>query len=390
MTRLYVAGIAMRGSGYPNAEQTIRALKGSPHWQVDDHADWLPDDVHLWRISRGPLLTRLLLLTRLVAGNALALLRLAWAIRQQPGWVYVPYPAAFLLWWTSLVPRAWRPRMIADAYISLWDSAFRDRARGPGQGRGLVGRFAKAFEGRALRAAAVVLVDTLANRDLMVAEFGLDPARVRAVPLAIDVTPFVASKGAPSPTAGAPLRVLFVGTLIPLHGIGVLADVVRRAGPESGIAFHIVGDGQESYVMEALVADPQRAPVVWERGWLDLGGIAQRMAGADVCLGVFGGEGKAARVLPFKLYMALAAGKAIITQDRYSLPEGLPPLPVRTVPADPAALLAALVALQRDPSGRQALAADAEAYYRQWLGADALRAAWQTFSAGYDSQDRSN
>lgn len=382
MTRLHVAGVALRGSGYPNAAQTLRALEASPEWQVEDHADWLPDGVHLWRISRGPLLARLSLATRLVAGNALALLRLTRVLRQRPGWVYVPYPAAFLLWWASLVPRAWRPRMIADAYISLWDSAFRDRARGLGQGRGLAGRLAKAFEGRALRSAAVVLVDTVANRDLMVAEFGLDPARVRAVPLAIDVTPFVAAPLAASPAAGAPLRVLFVGTLIPLHGIGVLADAVRRAGPESGIAFHIVGDGQESAVMDALVADPQRAPVVWERGWMDLGGLAQRMAGADVCLGVFGGDGKAARVLPFKLYMALAAGKAIVTQDRYSLPEGVPPLPVCTVPADPAALLAALVALQRDPGGRQALAADADAYYRQWLGADALRAAWRAIAAG--------
>ncbi len=382
MTRLHVAGVALRGSGYPNAAQTLRALEASPDWQVEDHADWLPDGVHLWRVSRGPLLARLSLAIRLVAGSVLALLRVAWALRQRPGWVYVPYPAAFLLWWASLVPRAWRPRIVADAYISLWDSAFRDRARGSGQGRGLAGRLAKAFEGRALRAAAVVLVDTVANRDLMVAEFGLDPARVRAVPLAIDVAALEAAPHEPTPSAGAPLRVLFVGTLIPLHGVGVLADAVRRAGPDSGMAFHIVGDGQESSVMQALVADPQRAPVVWERGWMDLGGIAQRMARADLCLGVFGGDGKAARVLPFKLYMALAAGKAIVTQDRYSLPEGLPPLPVKTVPADPAALLAALVALQRDPAGRQALEADAIAYYRRWLGADALRAAWRAIAAG--------
>ena len=42
---------------------------------ADDHAAWLPEGVHLWRISRGPLLARLALATRLVAGNALALLR---------------------------------------------------------------------------------------------------------------------------------------------------------------------------------------------------------------------------------------------------------------------------------------------------------------------------
>lgn len=384
MTRLHIAGVALRGSGYPNAVQTLQTLAASPAWQVEDHADWLPDDVHLWRIARGPLSARMRLGARLVFGNLLALLRLSWALGRRPGWVYAPYPAAFLLWWASWLPRHWRPRIVADAYISMWDSAFRDRATGNRQGQGLASRIAKAFEGRALRAATVVLVDTVANRQLMVAEFGLDPARVRAVPLAIDVATFQSAPGSPTPVAGAPMRVLFVGTLIPLHGIGVLADAVRMAGPDCAMEFLFVGDGQESATVEDLVADPVRAPIQWERGWLDLREVAARIAAADVCLGVFGGDGKAARVLPFKLYMALAAGKAVVTQERYSLPEGLPPLPVQTVTADAGALLEALLSLRQDRSRRLDMEAAAAAYYRRWLGPEALLAAWQGIVASQD------
>lgn len=376
MTRLHVAGVALRGSGYPNASQTLRALEASPDWTVEDNADWLPEDVHLWRIARGPLWGRLALLARLVAGNALALLRVAWSLRRRPGWVYAPYPAAFLLWWASWLPRARRPRIVADAYISLWDSAFRDRSREAARGHGVAARLAKAFEGRALRAASVVLVDTDANRDFMIAEFNLEPARVRSIPLAIDVAPFQPGLKLSLASSNVPMRVIFVGTLIPLHGIGVLADTARLAGPDAGMVFHFVGDGQESAVLEALVADRSRAPVEWERDWLSLPDIARRMEQADVCLGVFGGGGKASRVLPFKIYMALAAGKAIVTQAPYSLPAGLPPLPVVTVPPDPAALLAALLRLQQDRAVRLALESSAAAFHHRWLGGDALRQAW--------------
>lgn len=379
MTRLHVAGVALRGSGYPNAEQTIRLLQASDAWQVEDRARWLPEDVHLWRIARGPLPGRLALLCRLMFGNAIALWRLARVLRSNPGLTYVPYPAAFLLWWVSWLPTRWRPRIVADAYISLWDSAFRDRA-GDASG-GLVSRLAKAFEGRALRAAEVVLVDTAANRDWMLAEFMLDPARVRAIPLAIDGKPFLALSRKSPPGQSAPLRVLFVGTFIPLHGIRVLADTIRWLGPECGIEFHLVGDGQEAGVIEALMHEAVRAPVEWERGWLPIDEIAARMARADVCLGVFGGEGKAARVLPFKLYMALAAGMPITTQRSHSLPADVPQLPVDSVDPCPKALAAALLALHADPMRLDSQGRASRNYYLRWLGADAISSRWAAIAA---------
>ena len=60
--------------------------------------------------------------------------------------VYLPYPAPITLWWISFVPERWRPRCIADAYISLWDSMFRDRKGGDVEG--LVSKMVRAFEGR--------------------------------------------------------------------------------------------------------------------------------------------------------------------------------------------------------------------------------------------------
>jgi glycosyltransferase involved in cell wall biosynthesis len=379
--RLYVAGVALRGSGYPNAENTLRALASDPQWQVEDHADWLPEGLHLWRIARGPMLGRMALALRLMAGSALALLKVMWLVRRMPGLVYVPYPAAFLLWWASWLPVRWRPRLVADAYLSLWDSAFRDRAAADRTSLGLAARLAKAFESRALRAAVVVAVDTVANKELMVSELGLSADKVLAIPLAIDTSSFCASAASTQQGHSTSLRVLFVGTLIPLHGVSVIADAVRMAGPMDGIEFEFIGDGQDAAILEALVRESHRSALTWHRDWLSLEAIAAKVKSADVCLGVFGGEGKAARVLPFKLYMALAAGKAAVTQASYSLPQGLPPLPARTVAPDPAALLLALQELRSDASARRALESEAASYYRRWLGSDALREAWRIIAA---------
>ncbi|MGQ0799358.1 MAG: glycosyltransferase [Pseudomarimonas sp.] len=375
MTRLYVAGVGLRGSGYPNAEQTMRVLATSGDWEVEDHANWLPEHVHLWRMTRGPLVNRLALGLRLLFGNAAALLRV---LLRPRALVYAPYPSVFLLWWASWLPRRWRPRIVADAYISLWDSAFRDRRRTTGPN--VLATLCKAFEARALRAAQFVLVDSVANRDWMIAEFRLDSRRVRAFPLAIEDAPFLALPCKPRLVA-QPLHVLFIGTLIPLHGISVLAEAIRSAAGDSGLSFHLVGDGQEAALLDQLLKDPNRAPVLWERSWMSIDALAARIAACDVCLGVFGGEGKAARVLPFKVYLALAAGKAVVTQRNYSLPAGVPSLPALTVNADPGALLGALRELRDDPA-RLAQLADASArFHHDWLGALALQKCWQTLIA---------
>jgi len=105
------------------------------------------------------------------------------------------------------------------------------------------------------------------------------------------------------------------------------------------------------------------------------------IADADVCLGGCGGEGKASRVLPFKVYHALARGKAIVTQSGYGTP-GTPPLPCELVPPSAEALAEAIVALAGDAERRRALGQAARRYYLEHLGDAAVARAWRALLAG--------
>lgn len=365
------AGIGLRGDGYPNAANTLRRLRAAGA-QIDDRADWLPEGFQLWKAARGSLLAKLALYGRLLFGSARAAWRLCRANAKDRRITYVPYPAIFLLWWLSWIPRRRRPQLVADAYISVWDSTVRDRAL-LGSG-GISDRLLRAFETRALRTADAVLVDTVANRRWMIGTFNLNPSSVFAVPLAIDDTALLEI---PPRVPEKPLKILFIGTFVPLHGIDVLVDTARKAGAHGGdIQLHFVGDGQDAGKFEDLLAAGVPG-ISWERGWLPHEQVVERLARCDVCLGVFGGSAKAARVLPFKLYLALAAGRAVVTQQDFSLPEGVPTPPFTTVKVDSELIVEQLHALASDPALVARAGKEARRFYQDWLGDRVLLRAWR-------------
>lgn len=382
--RLIVAGVAMGGDGYPNAANTIGLLKQDLCGEVRDQAHWLPPEVRLWHLAKGSLMMRAKLALRLGFGGLSQAARLL-LDRRAGDVVYLPYPAPLTLGWLSLMPARWRPRCIADAYISIWDTMFRDR--GGGDVDGIVSRVVRWLEARSLRAATVVLVDTEANKQQMIEDFALPARSVRSIPLAINERLFASSRRDPAP-AGKPARVLFVGTLVPLHGIDVVLAVAAEL-LEAGIEFRLIGDGQQSALVETFVRKGDIAGFTWVRDWMPLAGIACEIDQSDVCLGVFGGDGKAARVLPFKLYYAMAAGKAIVTQAAHALPHGVPPLPAVLVAGEDRDrvvrhAVTEIKALLDDRVARAALGESAARYFAEHLSGHAIRTAWKDVLSGME------
>ena len=378
MTRLWVAGVAMRGDGYPNAVNTVRLLQRDGQRDVRDHADWLPPEVRLWHLAKGPVLQRFKLVVRLMVGGLVQAVRLRMRFRRGDI-AYLPYPAPLTLWWLSMLPARWRPYCVADAYISLWDSMFRDR--GGGDTGSMLSRSVRFFEGRALRAARLVLVDTEENRRQMVEDFGLSAHRVRSLPLAIDESR-LGSPVAVTRAGGHAVRVLFVGTLVPLHGVDVVLAAATALATFPGIEIRLIGDGQQGGLVEEFISKGVPANFTWLREWQSMDDIAREIAEADICLGVFGGLAKASRVLPFKLYYALAAGKAIVTQADYALPLGRPTFPAMFVPTEEKvvavkALVEAIVRLAGDAEARSALGSAAGDYYERHLSARILQQEWR-------------
>ena len=139
---------------------------------------------------------------------------------------------------------------------------------------------------------------------------------------------------------------LFVGKLIPLHGLETILAAARLA-PE--IPFRVVGSGQ----LDALLLE--RPPNVEWIDWVDYERLPEENQRAGCALGVFGTSAKAARVIPNKAFQALACGTPLVTGDtpaaRELLRDGDSALLVP--PGDPEALAAAVRRLAGDRSLRE-------------------------------------
>lgn len=369
-----VAGLHLGGSGYPNARGTLAVLREQLGIDIRECGQWLPADFRLWQVGRASPWSKALMLCRLLAGNAISLLRLLAGNVKHPAPVYVPYPSVFLLWMLSWIPRRWRPVTIVDAYISLWDSMVLDRGQvRPG---GLLAHALHRFERRALRIADRVLVDTVANERFYVERFGLDPGRLRSFPLVIDEVSPPQSAAPLRPPAGA-LRVLFVGTFIPLHGLVRALGQLTPLLTDERFEFLLVGDGQEAPQVRALLDALTSPRIRWIREWQSPEALAAHVREADVCLGVFGGPGKAARVLPFKVYLYLAMGKPVLTQAGFSVPAGAAPPPVVGIDPDVEGQMnEALLTLLQDPALRARLGTQGATYYLRYLGRTPLAECW--------------
>jgi len=376
---LRCAGVGLRGSGYPNAFNTLRRLRNAGI-EIDDQVKWFPENTLLWKTSKGSLSSRVFFYSRLLLRNATEACRLCFTTAKDRRVTYVPYPSIFLLWWLSFAPSKWRPTLIIDAYISVWDATVRDRAI-LGEG-GLSSRLLHAFEARAFRVADAILVDTVANKNWMIDSFNLAPSAIFPVPLAIDDSSLLK---VPPRAPSNPLRVLYIGTFVPLHGIDVIMEAVRLAKDRINAQFHFIGDGQCASEMDLLL-DECKGSVTRESGWLSHQQILERLNQYDICLGVFGGTGKASRVFPFKLYLALAAGKPVITQNEFSLPTPVTDGFSWAVTLEPKAIVDQLASVIVNPKSAIEAGRINRAFYHRELGEQALLSAWREVFLGFSEK----
>src|SRR3546814_9502904 len=90
-TKVFVAGVGLRGSGYPNAWNTIRILRAQDDFEVIECGKWLPEEFRLWRFNKQPRLKAALQFAGLLAANALSVVQLL-RLNRSRSITYVPYP----------------------------------------------------------------------------------------------------------------------------------------------------------------------------------------------------------------------------------------------------------------------------------------------------------
>ena len=287
--------------------------------------------------------------------------------------VYVPYPAVLTLWFFSLLPR---PRsavaLAADCLLSLYDTVALDRKLLAADS--LAAKLLLRMEARAFAAADMIFVDTEGNARHYANLTGLDNDKFVVLPLCMNERDFRALRSAPRPAKKTTL--LFCGSFVPLQGVEVIVKAAASLRDRGDIRFKFVGDGQTADEVADLIASLRLDNIDWRRDWVDTPAMLREYAEADICLGVFGGTEKAARVWPYKNYQAMAAAKPLISMetDAFGPVKTNPPCYLAVPAADHAALKTAIMELADGAARRHRLGIQAARVVDDCLSAKTVAA----------------
>ncbi len=265
-------------------------------------------------------------------GKYWELIRLHWPMRHKYSVMIVGFPGHPIMPLAWLLAKLYEKKIIFDAFISLYDSFVFDE---------------KKYDPRSFPALKYWLVDwlscVLADRILLevneyakyfIRTFKIHPKKFRKVLVTCDdeiFRPLLVSRQArdhpPRISGGVEgevehkFLVHFHGTYIPAQGIPYIIGAAKLLKDE-GINFNIIGrlkDYQpvmEQTKIDGLVNIHFHDFMPYER-------LAEMMAEADVCLGMFGDTEKAKRAGAFKIMEAMAMKKPLITGDTPAVREFL-------------------------------------------------------------------
>ncbi len=340
---------------YPRNAQVISCLRGAGVDVRERHEPVWDGRRSSWRAGVGD-----------AARLALAEARLFRAPRERFDAVIVGYPGHFDLPAARHAARG--APVVFNPLVSLADTFVDDRGRFRPDSP--AARALTAVDRRALRAADLVVCDTQAHADHLTALAGLDSSRVAVCLVGAEERVF-----SPGWQPQELFTCLFVGKLIPLHGLETILEAARLA-PE--IPFRIVGSGQLDSLLAAAPANVEHVP------WVDYERLPEELHRVSCALGVFGTSGKAARVIPNKAFQALACGTPLVTADtpaaRELLLDGESALLVP--PGDAPALAQAVRRLAADPALAHKLSGGGLAAYREHASEDVLGARWRSLLEG--------
>jgi glycosyltransferase involved in cell wall biosynthesis len=251
--------------------------------------------------------------------------------------------------------------VLFDAFVSLYETE-EDRREKPG----LTSARARSFaleDQFACRLATRILLDTDTHVSYFEEHFGIDRKRLRRVWVGADDD--VMRPGLPADRSR--FRVFVYASFIPLHGLEHLvraASVLEHRGED--VQIDIVGRGVTTNAIKQLAADLGTTSInfVGRRPYDELPSL---MAASHLCLGIFGTSGKAQRVIPNKVFDALAVARPVLTADTPAAREVLIHRNSAYLcsPGDPEALADALVELKSDEPLRERLAERGHELFRE-------------------------
>jgi glycosyltransferase involved in cell wall biosynthesis len=266
---------------YPRNAQVISCLRKAGVEVIERHASVWEGQEH--KFSAGP-----------VAALRLARAELTLLGRAVADFdaLVVGYPGHFDLPAAKRVARG-RP-VVFNPLVSLADTLVEDRGRFAPRSR--VARLLRTIDRAAFRAADLVVADTEASGALF-RELGARNVKVCLVGAEERVF-------TPGWRVQADFTCLFVGKLIPLHGLETILEAARRARAS------LSHRGQRP----ARVPGAEPSGNVERRAWVDYERLPDELR-TRLRARIFGTSAKAQRVIPNKVFQALACGTPVVTAD---------------------------------------------------------------------------
>jgi glycosyltransferase involved in cell wall biosynthesis len=258
--------------------------------------------------------------------------------------------------------------LLIDPLISAYDKQLFERVKF--SERSARAGWLRRHEQGLFQGADLVLADTPEHARFFSETLGVEPSRLHVVYVGAEESLFTPGAARAPHT---PLEVLFYGSFIPLQGPQVIIDAARRyQGPP--VRWVLLGNGP--LLSECRKRARGLANVAFE-GRLPYARLPDRIRQADILLGVFGATPKAQRVIPNKVFQALACAKPLVTCTAPAYPAELVARPesgVAWLPAGDADALARTVAgLAGQPERLVALGAQAHASYEEFFSMRQVR-----------------
>lgn len=263
------------------------------------------------------------------------LIKKHWKIRKDYDVLFVAFPG-----WHSVVLAKFLTRkpVIFDAFVSIYDSTVFDRKNT--KERSLKAKYFWFIDWLSCKLADKIILDTNEHIKYFVKEFGIKKEKFHRI--------FVGSFAENFSFTNIIKKndkfiVSFYGYLIPLQGLNYIIESVKKIEQYKDIRFNIIGSKiKRKYKNREFLNVNFIEDVPYEK-------LLELTNQSDICLGIFGDTQKVQRVIPNKVFDAVALRKPVITADTSAIRELFDENDLYLVPtANPQALSEAILFLKNN------------------------------------------
>ncbi|MBI4812189.1 glycosyltransferase family 4 protein [Candidatus Falkowbacteria bacterium] len=205
-------------------------------------------------------------------------------------------------------------KVVWDAFYSFYDrDIFGDGSIVP---RGFRQKARWRGERRSCRAADLILLDTDEDIKYFVKEYGISETKFKKVLVGADISGIVPLKKAGTDK----FLICFHGNYTLLQGVRYVIGAAKILENHHQIRFCLIGQGQ-TFIDDRRLAYSYNLNNVEFVKELSRQELLDTMEGADVCLGIFGDTPRTQRVIPKKVFEAIALSKPIISANTPAMRE---------------------------------------------------------------------